>query len=94
MKVILRATRWLVASVITLHVASLKGAVKRSENVLNRDISRSDTAKIGLYGAQEAVRLARASWKEARNIESQSRAAFNNAAMAASAEAKFYGRGI
>lgn len=89
---LLRATRWLVALIVSAHVALLRCTAAISEGKARKACQRTDQARAGLRFAQDAVRYARVNVAEFREAEIRAQADARNTKVAAEAECKYWGR--
>lgn len=92
MKYVLRATRFITALFVSLHVSALRASVKLADLKDTKAQARTDQARTCLLYAQDMVRYARQSVLDFRDDEIIAGNVAKNARLAADAEAKYWGR--
>jgi multidrug resistance efflux pump len=92
MTYILRATRWLVALIISAHVSGLRANANLADRKAAKAGKRTEQARAGLRFAQDAVRYARINVREFRSAEAVAQAEARNCRVGCDAEARYLGR--
>ena len=91
-KYILAVTRWVVGAATSLHLASLKGAIRAGEARVAKAIRATDLASAVHHAAIAAARAAHDDWADAKMIETSLRNEVRVLADAAKAEADSFRR--
>jgi len=94
MKYILRATRWLVALIVSAHVACLRSHCKLADRKVAKSVKNVDYARALLAASQDTVRHVRQQLRSTKNDHIIVIKDAANVRIAADAEAKFWGRDL
>jgi len=94
MAYILRATRYLAALIVSIHIAILSRTVAGADRKVAKCQQRVNNAREGVRLAQEAVRGLRTAVREERDKEVAATNDARNLRIAADAEARVWGRSL